>query len=399
MARMERPDVGRSSGHGAGSTPADGSRIDLCLVAHLAWGALSGGTTGHVGGVERQTSLMARWLASQGHHPSLVTWDEGQRDGVLVDGVRVVKACAREAGLPVLRFLHPRWTSLNRALARANAGIYYHNCSEYVTGQVALWARRHDRRFVFSTAHDEDTDPRLRHLSLRERLLYRYGLRHADTVIAQTRLQQTRLREHFGRESVVVPMPCPGPGREQVIERPARPGSGSVLWIGRVCEQKRPHLLLELARACPEVDFDLVGPADASSYTRKVLEAARSTPNIKVRGSVARPDVPGLYLASSCLVCTSRDEGFPNTFLEAWSHGLPVVSTFDPDSLIAERGLGRAADGVAELAASIRDLLGRPEEWQSASQRARKYYLDNHTIEAAMSRFESVFLELGGGGR
>ena len=370
-------------------------RIDLCLVAHLAWGAMSGGTAGHVGGVERQTSLMARWLASRGHHPSLVTWDEGQPDGVLVDGVRVVKLCAREAGLPVLRFLHPRWTSLNRALARANAGIYYHNCSEYVTGQVALWARRHGRRFVFSTAHDEDTDPRLRHLSLRERVLYRYGLRHADRIIAQTRTQQSRLKEHFGRESVVIPMPCPGPGPEETLARPARPGAGRVLWIGRVCEQKRPHLLLELARACPDVGFDLVGPADTSPYTRAVLEAVRSTPNVRVRGAVPRPKVPALYLAASCLVCTSRDEGFPNTFLEAWSHGLPVVSTFDPDGLIAERGLGGAAADVAELAAGIRHLLLSPEEWRGASERARRHYLDNHTIEGAMSRFEAVFLELG----
>jgi len=363
-------------------------RIDLCLVAHLAWGALSGGTTGHVGGVERQTSLMARWLASR-----------GQRDGDVVDGVRVVKLCAREAGLPLLRFLHPRWTSLNRALARANAGIYYHNCSEYVTGQVALWARRHGRRFVFSTAHDEDTDPRLRHLSLRERVLYRYGLRHADRIIAQTRTQQSRLKEHFGRESVVIPMPCPGPGPEETLARPARPGAGRVLWIGRVCEQKRPHLLLELARACPDVGFDLVGPADTSPYTRAVLEAVRSTPNVRVRGAVPRPKVPALYLAASCLVCTSRDEGFPNTFLEAWSHGLPVVSTFDPDGLIAERGLGGAAADVAELAAGIRHLLLSPEEWRGASERARRHYLDNHTIEGAMSRFEAVFLELGASGR
>jgi glycosyltransferase involved in cell wall biosynthesis len=368
--------------------------LDLCMVAHLAWGALSGGTTGHVGGVERQTSLMARWLASRGHQLSLVTWDEGQGEGERVNGVQVRKLCRRDAGIRVLRFVHPRWTSLNSALARANARICYHNSSEFVTGQIALWAWRHRRRFVFSTASNQDAEPRPSHLAAWERVFYRYGLRRADRVIAQSRTQQAKLREHFGRESVVVPMPCPGPGPETTIARAAPPPDGRVLWIGRVCEVKRPHLLVELARACPDVGFDLVGPPGASAYVGGVLQAFSATPNVRILGGVARADVPALYRDSACLVSTSRDEGFPNTFLEAWSHGLPVVSTFDPDGLIAERGLGRAATSVPELAAGIRELLARPEEWRRASERARRYYLENHTVEAAMSRFESLFLEL-----
>jgi glycosyltransferase involved in cell wall biosynthesis len=125
-----------------------------------------------------------------------------------------------------------------------------------------------------------------------------------------------------------------------------------------------------------------------------VLDAARGVPNLAVCGPASRPDVPPLYLGASCLVCTSRAEGFPNTFLEAWSHGLPVVSTFDPDGLIAGAGLGRAATDVAGLAAGLREMLGRPEEWRVASEKGRRYYLDNHTLEASLPRFEALFAEL-----
>ncbi len=47
----------------AGEPPQDRT-LDLCFVSHFAYDAMTGGSTGHIGGVERQTSLMARWLRS-----------------------------------------------------------------------------------------------------------------------------------------------------------------------------------------------------------------------------------------------------------------------------------------------------------------------------------------------
>jgi len=83
----------------------------ICIVAHFAFGAMAGGDRGHTGGVERQTSIMARWLAGQGHMVSMVTWDEGQADDSLIEGVRLIKLCRQDEGLPGIRFFHPRWTS------------------------------------------------------------------------------------------------------------------------------------------------------------------------------------------------------------------------------------------------------------------------------------------------
>ena len=88
------------------------NRNRICFVAHLAYGAMTGGNGGFIGGVERQTSLMARWLAARGYRVSLITWDEGQEDGVVIDGVQVFKVCRKEAGIKGLRFFWPRWSSL-----------------------------------------------------------------------------------------------------------------------------------------------------------------------------------------------------------------------------------------------------------------------------------------------
>jgi glycosyltransferase involved in cell wall biosynthesis len=375
--------------------------VRICFVAHSSYGVLCGNGEGHIGGIERQQALMARWFALRGHRVSMLTWDDGQVDGEEIDGVRVHTICRRGAGLRGLRFFHPRWTGLVSAMRRTDAEVYYQNCGEYVTGQVGLWCRGNGRKFVYSVANDPDCDQGLPEMhTIRERVLYRYGLKHADRVIVQTVRQQKMLREGFGRESTLIPMPCRGPmNGEYVAPVLAGERARRVLWIGRICEQKRPDRLAELARQCPELAFDLVGPAGAGEYVRWAMAQITALPNVTYHGPAAMDEVGAYYRRAACMVCTSAFEGFPNTFLEAWSHGLPIVSTFDPDGLIAERALGVVACDVRDLASGLRSLLGTSAEWQRMSGNARRYYEENHTVEAVMPRFERLFLEVTAGGQ
>ncbi len=368
----------------------------ICIVAHFAFGAMNGGLNGHSGGVERQTSITARWLAQRGHEVSLVTWDEGQEDGLIIDGVHILRVCRREAGLRGLRFFHPRWTSLEQALYRADAEVYYQNCGEYVTGQVAWWCRRHARRFVYSVASDPDCDPRLPQMrTLRERVLYRYGLTHADRIVVQTRKQQRMLKEGFGLEATPLPMPCPGPTE---TEYNIPPDNGSepfrVAWVGRVAPVKRLEVLLDVAERLPDVRFEVAGQSDASeSYTRPLFERARAMQNVTLHGHVGRDRMPDYFRAASILCCTSYYEGFPNTFLEAWSYGLPIVSTVDPDNLITERGLGVYSANSQQTVQAILRFKQDHELRQSMSANARNYYLEYHALDQAMPRFEGVLAD------
>ncbi len=373
----------------------DSTKPSIAIVAHFAYGAMSGGATGHIGGVERQTSLTARWLTEQGYPVSLITWDEGQVDGEVVDGVRLIKMCRQDAGIPGLRFFHPRWSSLNQALARADADVYYQNCAEYVTGQVAMWCKRHNKRFVYTIANDPDVDPKLPDMhTIRERVLYRHGLRRADEIVVQTQTQRQTLLDGFGLDSKVIPMPCPDLLKENE-SLPAAPESTkqSILWIARLCKQKRPDRYLDLAEACPEFQFDLVGPYGDDEYCSEVIHRSKSIPNVKVWGGIERAKVGKMYRSAACLCSTSDFEGFPNTFLEAWSLGIPLVTTFDPDGLVAAKNLGRTAGDVETLAAGLREILGSPDAWLEASRNARSYYENNHTVEAVLPRFEAVFFD------
>lgn len=368
----------------------------ICIVSHAAYGAMTGGRDGHAGGVERQTSMTARWLAARGHDVSLVVWNEGPPADELIDGVRVIKLCRQGDGLPGLRFLHPRWTSLWHALSRANAEVYYHNCAEAITGQVAVWCRRHGRPFVYSVASDPECDPALPALAhARERILFRYGLRHADRILLQTHAQRKSLLRGFGLTGTVLPMPCEGPSdRDYVRPSPLASARPRVVWVGRLSAEKRLAWLIDVAGELPELAFEVAGAA-ADGDERSLALAARAAalPNVTLLGKVPRSRMPEVYRNASALLCTSAYEGFPNTFLEAWSHGIPVVSTIDPDGLIATRGLGAVADDPTAIAAAIRGLLSSPAQWDETSARARNYFRERHTPERALPLFEQALIE------
>jgi glycosyltransferase involved in cell wall biosynthesis len=367
----------------------------ICIVSHAAYGAMTGGRDGHAGGVERQTTMTARWLASRGHDVSLVVWNEGPPGDEHVDGVRVIKLCRQRDGLPGLRFFYPRWASLWQALTRAGADVYYHNCAEAITGQVALWCRRHGKPFVYSVASDPECDPALPMLGhARERVLFRHGLRHADRILLQTHQQQASLFRGFGLTGTVLPMPCEGPSEQEYV--PPDPFDGTrprIVWVGRLSAEKRLEWLIDIAAQLPEVAFDVAGAsADGDETARAIAARAGAMPNVTLLGKVPRSQMAGVYRAASALLCTSLYEGFPNTFLEAWSHGVPVVSTIDPDGLIAARGLGRVAGQQDAIVASLRELLSSPAQWRESSRRARHYFRERHTPEQALPLFEQALV-------
>jgi glycosyltransferase involved in cell wall biosynthesis len=366
-------------------------KASICIVSQQAYGSMRGGRSGFVGGIEWQTSLMAKWLAARGHAVSLLVWDEGGPAEEIIDGVRVVKLCRQKQGAPVIRFFYPRWWSLASAMRRVNAEVYYQNGSECTTGQVALWCARHKKPFVFTTASDADCHPDLRELHRQERALYRIGLNRANRVIVQTAAQQKLLRQNFARDSVVIPMPCPEPPAGPPVQRPTPP---RVLWIGRICAVKRPLWLLDLASLRPDTPFDVVGPFRGDITESDFRDRASKLPNVTVHGGVPRETTHEFYRRASLLCCTSEYEGFPNTFLEAWSHGVPVVSTFDPDGIIERERLGRTAKTQSEMARTIRETLCSPDVWTGFSENARRYFYEHHRVDSALPRFEKILLEV-----
>src|SRR5436190_7212649 len=104
--------------------------MNICLVGLDNLPVLAPEFREHViGGESVQQTLLARALSRRGHRVTMVTADYGQQDGACWSSVQVFKAYRPESGIPVLRFIHPRWSGIWSALARADADVYYTSCA------------------------------------------------------------------------------------------------------------------------------------------------------------------------------------------------------------------------------------------------------------------------------
>jgi glycosyltransferase involved in cell wall biosynthesis len=363
---------------------------DLCLVGLKCLDYLTGaGAPRYLGGIERQLALLAKLLAADGLRVAFIVYDHGQGGLVRCDGVDVHAAYAPSAGWPGLRFVHPRSTGLWSAIRRVDARVYLQMGAGDETGRVAIGRRllrEPRRRFVYFVASDGDCVRELPFLREgRARLLYRYGLARADQVVAQTARQQALLERDFGIRSLLGRLPIVPPDD-------ARPApEGRVLWVGRLDPAKRVELLLDAAQRCPGLRFDLVGAANATSdYERRLLGRAATLPNVDVHGRVGDQELWRLYARASVLCCTSSIEGFPTTFLEGWSLGLPVVTTFDPDGLVAAHGLGQVVASLDELAAALQTSTSSTPSREEWSRNARRFYAERYSPSACLPRLREL---------
>jgi glycosyltransferase involved in cell wall biosynthesis len=350
-----------------------------------------------VGGAELQQTLLAKALVARGYNVSMVVADYGQPDGAVWDGIRTYKAYRPNAGIPVLRFVHPRWTGVWSAMKRAGADVYYTSCAGALLGQVTLFARAYGARVIFRVASNSDCDPASLLIRYwRDKRLYRYGLRRADLVLSQTPEQQQALLKNFRRESRVAPSLTDTAGR-----RPDFAERGSVLWVGNIRALKRPELLLEAAGKLPHLEFHIIGgpmPGSESLYAA-VRAQASELANVRFHGPVPYHEVGEFYERARVFVGTSEIEGFPNTYLQAWSRGTPVVAFLDPEQLIARNGMGRAVTSVSELCEAIATLNGDARAWEAASQRSREYMDNRFNLTRMTAPYVEALSDVMGGPR
>ncbi len=363
----------------------------VCFVAPYAWPVLSGDRNLKVvGGAEMQQCILGRLLAANGYRVSMITFDFGQPQGVVIDGIEVHKTFRLDEGVPVLRFVHPRLTSMWRALRRVDAEVYYQRSAAMWTAVLAEFCRRHARRSIYAGASDRDFElgqEQIRYA--RDRWLYRRGLQRVDRIVVQNPYQLASCRKHHGRDAILIPS-C------YVLPPEVGTGRGdAVFWVGSMHPHKRPEMLLALAERMPRQRFVMIGGPSIGGEARQpgCFEAIRSRaiklPNVEFTGFLPPAEVEKRFDEARLLVSTSLYEGMPNVFLQAWARGVPTVATVEVGASV-----NTVFGTVEEGAGRIERLLGDRELWSRASADSRDYFRRNHSPEEVLGRYAQLLEEL-----
>ena len=342
-----------------------------------------------IGGAQLQQTLLARALVARGFPVSMVVGDYGQEDGAVWSGVRTYKAYSAQEGIPVVRFVHPRWTKLCAALRRAAADVYYVSCAGGQVGQVAMWVAKNGRRMIFRVASDADCDPDRVLISFwRDRKLYEYGLRRAAAILAQSVRQQELLHRNYGVDSSVASSLLDAP--ESLLPFPER--DISLLWVSNIQQLKRPEMFIELAQRLPTCTATMVGgPLPRTQHLYQLIRAiAAHASNLTFHGPLPYRATNQVFDRARLFINTSQIEGFPNTFLQAWVRGIPVVSFFDPDGVIQREGLGHAVASLDEMARAADRLTRDSQAWLEVSARCRAYIARRYDEEQILAPYLSA---------
>lgn len=153
-------------------------------------------------------------------------------------------------------------------------------------------------------------------------------IHHLSVVISDNTGFRGDLGHAFGlpqswlNKVVAVAQPVELPPAPDFKPRDRQNGRPVVAWASRLCRQKRPELLLELARLRPEIDFVVYGDLyEPDRYSFEQFER----PNIRYAGSFRTlRDLP--VQTFDAFLYTALYDGLPNIVLAAGALGIPVVS-------------------------------------------------------------------------
>jgi glycosyltransferase involved in cell wall biosynthesis len=343
----------------------------ICIIGLEDYAMLTGDSSyGYIGGESVQHVLLARAWRDLGLDVSIVVHDHGQPRVTTVDGIRAITAYRKGEGIRMVRFFHPRLSSVVRAMRQVDADVYYQSPAGAWSGVAVWYAKQVGKPSIVRIAGDNDCrrgQQPMRHR--RDRWLFDYAIRNASVVAAQTEKQRELLVRHYGVRSEILNIAV------DAADSSARSKDIDVLWLGNLRPVKRPDILLELARRLPGYRFAFVGGSvpHGEAYFERIAAEAKALPNVVMTGAVPYDAVGDWFERSRIHVNTSDSEGFPNTFLQAWIRRVPVVSFFDPDGLIERLDLGRRCVDSDDMGGAIDHLLRNPAAGAAIGERAQAF--------------------------
>ncbi len=349
------------------------------------------------GGSELQSFYIAEELIKRGWDVHYIR-ENSNKDGKQekINGITLHALPRRKSYL--------RWSNvinLRKIIRNIKADILYCRSSISYLAPLVVHAKSIGAKVVWACSHDTQLNGRLfktKELSLYEKIifgtyksfdkfLFEKSLKRADFIILQTSNQRKLLMNHYRLDGHVIYNAHPIP--DSINKNRGK----LILWIARLHDWKHPEIFIGLAKKLKAHDykFVMVGRQINEDTAKIVFNAHNNLSNFEYKGELEIDQINDLILRAKLLVSTSEYEGFPNTFVQAWLRGLPVVSLrVDPSNFINDYHLGKVSQNIEQLHSDIDHLMGDYLLWNEISDNCRLYASEFFDIRKHVDTLEAI---------
>lgn len=349
----------------------------------------------YVGGAEVKQVLIGKELSKMGYRISFVTYYTKGEKTEKLDKITVIKSYNSAQRLSLHRKVKILW----RCLKDADSDIYIH--ASGFPGIVPIYCFVHRKKYLYWASSDRNI--LLKGIGKKTSLLAKITLyldiKLANLIIVQNNFQKKTVEKKFNKKCVLIKNPIAIQNEIPNIKKKFDNNNNNIiLWISTIRDIKQPELFLKLAKTLPQYKFTMIGGKDVQEpeLYDQIERESKNIPNLEFLGFVPHHIIQKYYENAAIFVNTSKMEGFPNTFLEAWLNYMPVVSiSVDPDGILCKYNSGVHSKTFEQLVKDVETLL-KEETLRNEMGRNGKRYVErehdiNKIVKKCIKMFEGVY--------
>ena len=335
------------------------------------------------GGIANEWMSWIEGIKKTGNKIGILTWEGAKKFINKELDFDIVESYDPNKGIPNLRFLYYVFPKFLGAIRNYNPDIVVQDGANYLTFMGALASKILGKTFIYRIGSDKDVDERIRRqFGKKARTVYNFALKMTDIFVCQNEYQYNALKEQFPKKKIVIIDP-PFDMKKDLIKF-NRNHRSYIAWMGNFRYEKNIAALVPIAKALPNINFKITGQAHPKidDISLKAVKELKTLKNVEFVGYIKNADILPFLSNAIALLNTSHLEGFPMTFIEAWTMGVPVITTknANPNNLISKYNLGMVVETYDNVPCTINKLVDS-EPNEALRIRCREYVEKHHNPE------------------
>jgi glycosyltransferase involved in cell wall biosynthesis len=288
-----------------------------------------------------------------------------------------------------------------------DADYFYHRQNEVIAASAAFFSKMYNKKMVLAISHDRDLFPEKEFcnviLKLQKKKFFKkyiklvyqyfiykmktYALNHASIIVCQTNYQYNNLPNARKKSATIIPNSfC------HFNESNKHKKKNIILWIGNFWDYKRPDIFIKLSNELVLDQWQFVMIGDPRSYNFEQESVAND--NFTFLGQLGFEETEHWFSKAKIIINTSSEEGFSNTFIQAWYHKLLLISLkVDPDKLLSKHKLGLCAyDDFSKLIELTHKATSELEQFSEYIENGFQYANNTFNLEKNFHKLHETLL-------